>query len=42
MIGFNAWENELFDKYNGEGHMTEEEYWADVYDEDYPPEKEDQ
>lgn len=26
------WETELFDKYNGEAHYTENEFWADVYD----------
>ena len=28
-----AWENELFDRYNGEGHMTQEEFEADAWDE---------
>lgn len=28
-----AWENELFDQYNGEGHMTQEEFEADAWDE---------
>lgn len=31
MLGFEAWENELFDKYNGEGRMTEDEFWADEF-----------
>lgn len=29
---FEAWENELFDKYNGEARETEEEFWARVFD----------
>jgi len=33
MLGFEAWENELFDRWNGEGHQTEEEFWADAFDE---------
>lgn len=28
-----AYENELFDQYNGEGHETEEDFWADAWDE---------
>lgn len=28
-----AWENELFDRYNGEGQETEEEFWAAVWEE---------
>lgn len=28
-----AWQNELFDRYNGEGHMTQEEFEADAWDE---------
>ena len=32
---FDAWENEQFDRYNGEANMTEEEFWAYVYDNDY-------
>lgn len=28
-----AWENELFDQYNGEGHRTQEEFEADAWDE---------
>lgn len=28
-----AWENELFNQYNGEGHMTQEEFEADAWDE---------
>ncbi len=35
MYGLEAWENELFDRYNSEGHQTEEEIWADIYDEDF-------
>lgn len=35
MHGLEAWENELFDRYNGEGHPTEEDLWADIYDEDF-------
>ena len=33
MVGFEAWENELFNEYNGEGRMTEEEFWANAFDE---------
>ena len=33
MIGFEAWETELFDKYNGEDRDTEEEIQARLYDE---------
>ena len=29
---FEAWENELFDKYNCEAHETEEEFWARMYE----------
>ena len=29
MIGFEAWENSLFDKYNGEGHSTDTQQIAD-------------
>lgn len=32
MIGFDAWENQLFDEYNGEGRMTEEEFWAEAWE----------
>lgn len=28
-----AWENALFDYYNGEGRKTQEEFEADTYDE---------
>lgn len=28
-----AWENELFDRYNGEGQETEDEFWAAAWDE---------
>lgn len=28
-----AYENGLFDEYNGEGHMTEEDFWADAFEE---------
>ena len=28
-----AWETELFDKYNGEAHYTQEEAEADAFDE---------
>lgn len=28
-----AWENELFDQYNGEGYMTQEEFEANAWDE---------
>jgi len=28
-----AWENELFDQYNGEGYMTQEEFEANTWDE---------
>lgn len=33
MVGFEAWETALFDKYNGEGSETEEEMQADLWDE---------
>lgn len=33
MVGFEAWENELFNEYNGEGRMSEEEFWANAYEE---------
>jgi len=32
MLGFEAWENELFDRYNGEGRMTEEDFWYEAYE----------
>lgn len=32
MIGFDAWENQLFDEYNGEERMTEEEFWAEAWE----------
>ena len=35
MYDLEFWENELFDKYNDEGHQTEEEVWAEIYDEDF-------
>ena len=28
-----AWENAMFDEYNGEGRMTQEEFEANAYDE---------
>lgn len=28
-----AYENRLFDEYNGEGRYTEEEFWADAWEE---------
>lgn len=34
MVGFEAWENELFDRYNGEGRMTEEDFY-DTLDEQF-------
>jgi len=33
MIGVEAWENALFNKYNDEDTETELEFWADIYDE---------
>ena len=32
MLEFDAWEDELFDRYNGEGRMTQEEFEANEYD----------
>lgn len=29
-----AWETRLFDEYNDEAPMTEEEAWAEVYEEE--------
>lgn len=32
------WEEELFDKYNGEGYYrTEDDFWADVYENTHYP-----
>lgn len=33
---FEAWENELFDKYNGEARETEDDFWARMYEEHLP------
>ena len=33
MWQLDALENELFDRYNGEGHVTQEEFEANAYDE---------
>lgn len=33
MLGFEAWETALFDKYNDEDTETDLEFWADIYEE---------